>query len=46
MNTLYKGTAQRAICLFFAAVIVACSLSMGAVAGRIAFDTAVAARVA
>jgi hypothetical protein len=44
MNT-HKDTVQRAICLFFAAVIVASSLSMGALAGQIAFDSAVAATV-
>ena len=45
MNTLYTSTAQRAICLFFAVVIVASSLSLGAVVGEIAFDSAVAATV-
>ncbi len=42
MNTLYtlSQNAQRAVCLFFAAVIVASSLSLGAVGTQVAFEHA------
>ncbi|HKE95931.1 MAG TPA: hypothetical protein VKB34_16605 [Povalibacter sp.] len=45
MNTLQNLTqnSQRAVCLFFAALIVASSLSIGVVAGHVAFENAVAA---
>lgn len=38
-------SAQRAVCLFFSAVIVACSLSMGVVGTHVAYDNAVAMTV-
>jgi hypothetical protein len=44
MNTVHSLTqsAQRATCLFFAALIVTCSLSVGALGTEVAFDNAVA----
>jgi hypothetical protein len=43
MNALMNlnHSAQRAVCLFFAAVIVATSLSMGVVGTHVAYDNAV-----
>ena len=48
MNTVYSfnQSAQRAVCLFFAALIVTCSLSVGAVGTEMAFDHAVATSAA
>jgi hypothetical protein len=44
MNTFYafSQTSQRAVCLFFAALIVTCSLSLGAVGTQVAFENAAA----
>jgi hypothetical protein len=44
MNTVYNlsQSTQRAVCLFFAALIVTCSLTVGAVGTEVAFDNAVA----
>ena len=44
MNTLnnFNQMTQRAVCLFFAAVIVTFSLSVGAVGTHVAFENAVA----
>ena len=43
MNTLMNlnHSAQRVVCLFFAAVIVASSLGMGVVGTHVAYDNAV-----
>ncbi len=47
MNTLMNlnHSAQRAACLFFAAVIVASSLGMGVVGTHVAYDNAVSMTV-
>ncbi|MFL6547558.1 MAG: hypothetical protein ACJ8OJ_02630 [Povalibacter sp.] len=44
MNTVanLSHSSQRAVCLFFAALIVTCSLTIGAVGTEVAFDNAVA----
>jgi hypothetical protein len=49
MNTLMttahervSPAAQRAVCIFFAALIVGCSLTLGAVGTDLAFEHAVA----
>ena len=48
MNTLYNisHSTQRAICLFFAGLIVSSSLTLGAVTSQAAFDHTYAAYTA